>query len=209
MKNPRKIQESYEIINLGNNAPNKSRGKKTRSLEGCACKLCAHRSKTRTCRERPACWWSSRKFHGMINQCPREIWRQDLLKSRVGDPSATNRSLVTVITAFLRQYIHTASLPINLSLAFVLASSIVEHRSCVRFCPLNIRSNSLDLLALISFASRFLFLLNLFPLIYYRIAMDLLLETMIVYDVSFLYIRLFCNLKCKFQRRVFFNYRLF
>lgn len=48
--------------------------------------------------------WSSRKFDGVINQCPREISRQYLLKSGVAAPSATNRSLVTVITAFHRQY---------------------------------------------------------------------------------------------------------
>lgn len=110
-KNPR----IYEIINLGNSINwinRQERKKKKTSFEGCACKLCVPFENSNV--SRPA-WWSSRKFDGMINQCPREIWRQDLLKSKVGDPSATNRSLVTVITAFLQQYIHTASLPINLS----------------------------------------------------------------------------------------------
>lgn len=86
--------------------------------------------------ERVAAWWSSRKFDGMINQCPREIWRQDLLKSRVGDPSATNRSLVTVITAFLRQYIHTASLPINLS-SRLSSPRVLSSTGRVRFVRLH------------------------------------------------------------------------
>lgn len=123
------------MINLGTsiNWINRYEREKISSLEGCARELCVHHSKTRTCR--PA-WWSSRKFDGMINQCPREISRQDLLKSRVGDPSATNRSLVTVITAFLRQYIHTACLPINLS-SRLSSPRVLSSTGRVRFVRLH------------------------------------------------------------------------